>query len=164
MLGTTVTHLVGDIHQPLHAIRLERGGNDYKITAMPLFDPGWRINNLHAFWDNAYRYDNVKGQITVVVPGLDRPRPSSLGYGPMADYAAILVREYLPGERKLAAVSDPAEWAAESARIACTFAFPVDGSHTLSAQYVHHAHDVACRRIVLAGCRLANLLNSIYAK
>ena len=35
---------------------------------------------------------------------------------------------------------------------------------TLKPDYVHKAHDVACERIALAGYRLANLLNELFAK
>ena len=42
-----VVHLVGDVHQPLHAGRADdRGGNDYQIN--------WRGkgSNLHSLWDS----------------------------------------------------------------------------------------------------------------
>jgi nuclease S1 len=41
-----LVHLVGDIHQPLHAgYREDRGGNTYQLQAF------MRGSNLHAFWD-----------------------------------------------------------------------------------------------------------------
>ena len=43
-----VVHLVGDVHQPLHAgFADDRGGNSYQLQA---FGMG---TNLHAVWDNA---------------------------------------------------------------------------------------------------------------
>lgn len=59
-------HLVGDIHQPLHATTRyandfktgDRGGNSFKIT-------GDGVSNLHALWDSAlYLYSNDLSQVS----------------------------------------------------------------------------------------------------
>jgi hypothetical protein len=53
-----VIHLVGDLHQPLHAgERGDRGGNDVKVT----FDG--RHTNLHSVWDSG------------IIASLDQPEP-----------------------------------------------------------------------------------------
>ena len=157
-----LTHLVGDVHQPLHAVGRQRGGNDYKIATLPSFDPTWRISNLHAFWDNAYRYDSVDGKITVVVADLDHPRPTSLVSGSVKRFADSVAQTDLPADTGLLNSTDPAAWAAESERIACTFAFPADDTPALTPTYVHQAHSIARQRLALAGYRLGNLLNAIF--
>ena len=155
-------HLTADLHQPLHAIGRQQGGNQYKIDELPAFDPAstWKINNLHAFWDNAYRYDNAGGIVTVVYDQTDLPRTMSPTVPVLRSYAHTLVALF-PAPLSAAADIDPADWAAESQRIGLTSVFPKDSAATLSADYVHSAHDIACGRLVLAGERLANLLNQL---
>jgi hypothetical protein len=82
-----VVHLVGDIHQPLHAgYRRDAGGNDFQVR--------WRGqgSNLHRVWDSAM---------------LDSTHLST------AQYARKLSAERTP----IAAGGTPAEWAEESCRI-----------------------------------------------
>lgn len=154
-------HLVEDLHQPLHACGLLAGGNQYPIDEMPVFDPTWRITNLHAFWDNAYRYDAVGGTVVLQWPLLDFPRPAP-DVGPSKVYADYLVARYLPENRAMLNDVNPADWAAESNRIASTFVFPKGNIRTLSPEYVHRAHDIACTRLALAGYRLGMLLNQLF--
>lgn len=46
-----LVHLVGDLHQPLHAgYRDDRGGNTYQLQVF------MRGSNLHAFWDSGLIY------------------------------------------------------------------------------------------------------------
>ncbi len=82
-----VVHLVGDVHQPLHAGFLDdRGGNSFQLQA---FDRG---TNLHALWDS--------GLIGAWLGG-----PDALREGVQADKTAVLVA---PG---------PASWAEESCKV-----------------------------------------------
>src|SRR3569833_634619 len=104
-------HLAGDIHQPLHAIGREKGGIEYMIDELPADDPGpdaWHINNLHAFWDNAYRYDGIDGGIKVVCPYLDLPRPALAGAGDIKIVADTLILPYLPTDKAKLDALDPA--------------------------------------------------------
>lgn len=82
-----VVHLVGDVHQPLHAgYRHDAGGNDYQVQ--------WRGNgtNLHRIWDSGM---------------LDTRHRSA------ARYAAYLKHSTAAIDRG----GTPAEWAEESCRI-----------------------------------------------
>lgn len=55
-------HLVGDVHQPLHATSRftqkhgvpegDRGGNLFIIKPFLIFDAASPVNNLHSFWDD----------------------------------------------------------------------------------------------------------------
>jgi hypothetical protein len=154
-------HLAGDIHQPLHAIGRERGGNEYEIDELPSADPSYPIKKLHPFWDNAYRYSGANDTINIVVPASDLPRIAAPGDDPIASFARQIEKGDDATDKALAADLDPADWAVESQHIAVNFAFPADGSHTLTPAYVQHARNIACRRLDLAGLRIAAILNSI---
>jgi hypothetical protein len=155
-----VEHFVGDIHQPLHCIGRQLGGNRYIIDELPGADPDWKITNLHSFWDNAYRYQITDGQITVNSL-LQTPRPTTPDTGEIKSWADTIVKNDLPSDPVVLKQTDPAAWAAESNVLATTFAFPADNTMNLSNDYIQHASDIARERIALAGFRLANLLNSL---
>jgi hypothetical protein len=74
-----------------------------------------------------------------------------------------LLQKYPPQQIKNYADLNVLGWASESYEDACVFAYaPVIASGKtpvfLDADYVHHAHEIAARRIVLAGVRLGKLL------
>lgn len=64
--------------------------------------------------------------------------------------------------------ADPEAWARESHILGCTRAYP-SGPHPgntevikLQPEFVHSAYEIACRRVVIAGHRLAQLLGEIF--
>jgi hypothetical protein len=137
-------HLVGDVHQPLHAVsRFSRdapqgdhGGNSVNLCA----DPG-RCSGLHGFWDGALgRSDD----------------PAS----------AVAEAEALPrAPDVLARVADDRVWLTESATIArnVVYASPIGaglGPYAVTPAYTDAAHQVARGRAALAGRRLAALINA----
>jgi hypothetical protein len=173
-----IAHLVGDIHQPLHCAAYyypgadafgrrhdDRGGNEVSITNSEE-RPG-RLGpeklNLHAFWDSAYRADFQHGQ--VVTPPLlpEGPHAESDEEAYRFDFAA-----YAPGPEISLRADFPA-WALESNRLArddIYDALPFDRAHrqtSLTEADVAKARDLARRRLVLAGERLAQLLNDLLA-
>ncbi len=152
-------HLAGDIHQPLHATGPLKGGNGYAVDPLPSADPHWAVKNLHAFWDNAYRYGNHGGTVTLLLSSNDFPRITAPEQDPIEGVAKMIEAKYLPASLGSVTDLDPADWAVESDKIASTFVYPADGSHTLTAGYVQKAHDIACRRMALAGLREAAVLN-----
>jgi hypothetical protein len=140
-------HLVGDIHQPLHATSRftkdgnktegDVGGNSVKLCTT---ETSCRLA-LHAFWDD------LLGTSSSVA-------------------AAIKVADQLPkADEVLASKSREAEWADESFTAAqkWVYATPIDatrGPFTLTAKYQANAKKEARERVALAGARLARLLNS----
>jgi hypothetical protein len=136
-------HLVGDVHQPLHAATRvssgdpqgDHGGNLVKLCASPC------KNELHAFWDQILGTSSV---------------PT----------AAITVGRALPvAEPTLVAKKDASDWVNESFEAAkqTVYTAPIgsgDGPFTVTAAYRVKAKQVARQRIALAGVRLANLLNT----
>jgi hypothetical protein len=152
-------HLVGDVHQPLHAAERfvngvgDLGGNSVSIG---ISDPNVRMHftgsdptskppaQLHAFWD--------------VLPGEGGPMDTQLA----VDYAATLPA----ADPALAKISDPKVWASESFAMAESDAYsgPIGagmGPFNITQAYLNQAAGDAQKRIALAGARLANLLMSV---
>ena len=154
-------HFAGDIHQPLHATGRGLGGNRYPIQPLPSEDPAYQVANLHEFWDGAYRYSAINGKITLDEPASDLPRVTAPDQGEVAALAKRLEAKYAKAETASAANLDPAQWALESSRIADTFAFTaLNNATVLPDSYVNKAADIADQRLVLAGLRIANVLNA----
>jgi hypothetical protein len=136
-------HLVGDVHQPLHATSRfihsqpqgDAGGNKVAIHC------GCSAQELHAFWDG-------------VLGSSEDPQ------------AAINAARKLPkASVQLASIGDDKAWAAESFKIAkaSVYRSPIgvgDGPFTLSSAYKARALSIAKARVALAGARLARLLNA----
>jgi hypothetical protein len=142
-------HLVGDLHQPLHAITRytmalsnDRGGN--AETVIPA--TGESIA-LHFYWDRMFGgFSSVPGAI------FDVDEKGGLA-------------EVIPNE-KAAKVIDPATWAQESFELAKTYGYadPVGKGQeaaALTRAYETTARTVARSQAALAAARLANLLNVV---
>jgi hypothetical protein len=148
-----VLHLVGDVHQPLHATNLfssrwpqgDRGGNLFFIRATPTSQP----INLHSFWDGLIiGDDDVRATMNRAI-ALRAAHP----VGPLATQVALL---------------SPVGWAQdESLALARRWAY-LDGGFAggtsretaavLPAAYATNAQRVAEERVTLAGYRLGALL------
>ncbi|HTX25193.1 MAG TPA: S1/P1 nuclease [Steroidobacteraceae bacterium] len=145
-----IVHLVGDIHQPLHAAdNDDRGGNDVAVVLAGVRTRGRA--DLHGVWDRELV------QLALGTRGHQRPPP---------DVAA------LAGEaeslRRARGQGTPASWASESNRLArrvayhyVEFACHAVPRHVvvLDAEYQRAAEQVVHDQLLLAGARLAALLN-----
>ncbi|HVF66155.1 MAG TPA: S1/P1 nuclease [Pyrinomonadaceae bacterium] len=151
-------HLVGDIHQPLHATARvtaahpegDAGGNLFKL-AIPQ-EP--RVTNLHTFWDaagGAFTFQSPKRPLDQA--GKDRIR--TLAEAVMKDFPA----NSMPESSKL----DPHDWAAESYALAVSVTYKniTEGSAP-SPSYTEEAQKLSRKRLALAGYRLAGLLNKLF--
>ena len=142
-------HLVGDVHQPLHAVARFRhnntdgdnGGNDVKLNCAAGVFCG---SNLHSEWDgilgNTHNFDVVTSKGTTLDA---RPVP--------------------PG----AAISDPNAWADDSMALARSDVYKdPDGAAlgdpraNIGSAYVDRARSIAETQVILAARRLAALLNA----
>lgn len=135
-----LTHLVGDVHQPLHCLKDHEGGTTLDV----LFD-GERINpfnekpwNLHAVWDAGL---------------IHRAELSEMDYVRMLD--DWLERESLEELQRGTA----REWALESHQAAITTAYDLPADRNLGDPYVRASLPVVSDRLARAGARLAKLLN-----
>jgi hypothetical protein len=156
-------HVVGDIHQPLHAAceistrfpdsSGDRGGNSQAILV------NGRAMNLHAFWDDLLGTDTSYAYLEKAAAEIE------------ADPAAQA--RAMP---QLRTDRTPDAWAKESFALAVKYAYldgnlttenyhyrmPADGLSPLPARYAETAHQLAMRQIALAADRLAELMKELF--
>ena len=136
-------HLVGDLHQPLHASdNHDRGGNCVLVSL-----GGSRAVSLHSYWD------------TVVVEGLDRD-PARL--------AATLRTRIRPAQASAWRQGDAATWAQEAFRLSRVAVYVVGSTPgcrsdaaalPLPPGYEERAAAAAALQLARAGVRLAAVLD-----
>ncbi|HEY1873212.1 MAG TPA: S1/P1 nuclease [Steroidobacteraceae bacterium] len=149
-----VVHLVGDIHQPLHAAdNGDHGGNLVPVALEGVRTRG--RENLHRAWDNDL--------VQLALHAGNRQQPPR-DIDALAGEAANLERQVGQGT--------PDSWARESNNLARNVAYHYPGFAcnsvpagivVLDAAYLDDAGMVVRERLLLAGARLANLLNRTLA-
>lgn len=143
-----VLHLVGDIHQPLHASARvtpehpegDRGGNLFRLQGVS--------RNLHSWWDAAFTREFRWA------PGEDE--------GAFVGRIASTVQRRQPRSRFEARLrpGEFMEWAEESVGVARRVAYTgVRPGQRPTAAYARRTYREAERRAALAGYRLAEMLN-----
>jgi hypothetical protein len=169
-----IIHFVGDIHQPLHTTarynpnpkpndkyKHDAGGNG--VTLVNIGDTQWG-KNLHTFWDEAYRRYYEAGKVKAT-PAL--PETSTPGSPDMKEW---MKRLPLDVPEKFDTSYDVKKWVMESHEIACTQVYCTLGipygirNGELREDYVKQATNTARHQLVVAGYRLAALLNDLYGK
>lgn len=162
-----VLHLVGDIHQPLHATSLfnanyptgDKGGNSFWVKG-PFGNTG-----LHSLWDNMLGISRKPDVIEKQVGTLEKDPKFS--------------REAMKDQ---VAVTDPKAWAKESYDLAVAIVYenahlqgaskellhedPKTSSNVppLPVGYMDKAVEIADQRVMLAGHRLADVVQEDVAK
>lgn len=127
-----MVHLIGDIHQPLHAgYGDDRGGNTYQLQAF------MRGSNLHALWD------------TGMLKALNQDNESIV--------RGLLIHPLPPSAWK---PFNPATTAEESCKIVEKSDFYPD--RTVTPAYFESYTPVMLYQLALAGARLAQALNRIF--
>ena len=150
-----IVHLVGDIHQPLHAAdNRDEGGNAVAVVLVGVRTRG--RSNLHGVWDDEL--------VRLALRTRSARRPP-------ADLAALTIRaEALRHSR---GQGNPRSWARESNQLARRIAYHYAaftcgavprGIVVLDASYQRAAEQVVRDQLLLAGARLAALLNAILAR
>jgi hypothetical protein len=145
-----VVHLVGDLHQPLHAGKCcDKGGNDVKVT--------WfgKPTNLHAVWDSQL-VDDEQLSFTELAAKLERHISND-----------DVIRWW---------DVNPRDWISESAEIRDKL-YPKPGTPPmkgakgrakrvpeLSYSYVYKFHPVMENRLSQGGIRLAAYLDFVFAQ
>jgi hypothetical protein len=145
-----LVHLVGDLHQPLHAAdNHDRGGSAVAVALQGVHTRGRA--NLHRAWDTEL--------VRLVLDGKSRQAP------PRNVPALALEARQLLG---LAGEGTPDSWATESNNLARNVAYRYPGFAcgrtpaaivVLDRTYQEQAEGVVRERLLLAGARLASLLN-----
>ena len=133
-------HLVGDVHQPLHAIDdADEGGNLKRVSAR-----GLRPGSLHHFWDTEF--------------------VRRLGADPQAVSQRLLAR-IRSSDLRAWRRGGAADWARESFSLAKAVGYDAlprpagRGRYRLSQNYVDASLSVVQLQLSRAGVRLAALLN-----
>ncbi|HSU16852.1 S1/P1 nuclease [Longimicrobium sp.] len=148
-------HLVGDIHQPLHASgRItpsepdgDQGGNLYKLEHITAD----RQRTLHSVWDNIITSNARR------LPGeaddafMTRIATETMHRHPRSEFAAEMGQ------------TDVSQWARASVHLAQrrVYRAPLHRNQAASTTYRNAAFHAADPRIALAGYRLADLLNQV---
>jgi hypothetical protein len=136
-----IIHIVGDLHQPLHAGNgTDKGGNDVKVTF--LREP----TNLHAVWDSGL---------------IDQEQ---LSYSEMA---AWLLPRITPAERRDWRVTDPRVWIGESVALRDRIYPPQPATPgepvKLGFDYIYAWTPARDLRLEQGGVRLAAYLDALFA-
>jgi hypothetical protein len=167
-------HFVGDIHQPLHTTarynpdpkpddkyKDDAGGNG--VSLANLVDTPWG-KNLHTFWDESYRRYYENGEVHA--------------HPELHEFTAFGSPEMQEWDKKLAGYApknpdlqfDAKKWVLETHAIACAEVYgklnePYGAKNIkLSEEFVTNSTELARHQIVLAGYRLAALLNELYGQ
>ncbi|HUO11047.1 MAG TPA: S1/P1 nuclease [Phycisphaerae bacterium] len=160
-----IEHLIGDIHQPLHAVSLyssqfpdgDRGGNSLIVRTD---GPDGRTQNLHSLWDGMLGGFLEIDAVEKIADKLEKEHPR---------------KEF---EKELA-VTDIDHWVYASQDEAKHVVYMEgkvpgvprsDGDRNgtqpavppLPQEYMDRAHALADRKVTLAGYRLADALNNIF--
>ena len=162
-----ISHLTGDIHQPLHASdHDDRGGNGVKLTPASRWLDGEKAN-LHSAWDKDF-----------VIAAFSKG-----DYANKAEAAVVkqLVAEITDEQKKQWAKGRVTSWLAESYSIASSFTYkdlptglscpvegqtaddPVGGKITLLEEYISKAEGMVPEQIKKGAVRLAAILNRALA-
>ena len=139
-------HLVGDVHQPLHATARvsqahpngDAGGNDVGFCSATA--PKC-TGELHAYWDDILGTSNDPAAVKTFAAALKIPSVTKTSVG------------------------SGSKWIGESFKLAKAdvYAAPVgagDGPYHANQKYADRAHRVAAQRVALAGARLAAILKA----
>jgi hypothetical protein len=130
-----VVHLVGDLHQPLHAgYGHDRGGNNYQLQF------NGRGTNLHSVWDSGMFYPLQLNDDQFLQRLQALPTPAGV---------------HVPDLQR-----DPAVWAEQTCLIATRKGLYPDG-HRIDERYSAVWEPVAEAQLRLGGEQLAALLNKL---
>jgi hypothetical protein len=145
-------HFIGDIHQPLHCTTLystqfpqgDRGGNLYLIHS-PI------AKNLHQLWDEGlglfysppHLYAFKYNQVEAIAKHWMAKYPRSFFTKQLSDHS-------------------PSQWAIDSHQYAVNFAYTLPVNTAPSATYIQQGQIIVQEQSVLAGDRIADVLNKIF--
>lgn len=146
-----IGHVVGDVHQPLHATTRcspphpngDRGGNDFRLNLSK-----WSITpgNLHKFWDSvglALHPDPPMSKVEAFAQAVETEFPAA-SFGADVEQANIEV------------------WLEESYQLALSDSYlGVQEQQEPSQQYIDKTQAICRKRIALAGYRLGKALKAI---
>lgn len=130
-----IVHIIGDLHQPLHAGNgTDKGGNDVKVSFF------WEDSNLHRVWDSGM---------------IDRQQ---LSY---TEWSKWLGQKITPEMAASWRTADPKVWIKESVLLRDTVYPPIDNLKLSWSYQYEHLPEVK-NRLQMAGVRVAAYLNEVF--
>lgn len=133
-----LVHLIGDIHQPFHALADARGGNDIRVTFLGSQQCGTSRCNLHEVWDSELIEHRGLAQ---------------------SAYTVRLLDEIKQHQWERFSGGEPTSWANSSHHYAVLARAPMGAM--LMSDYVKEETDIVDAQLALGGLRLAHVLNRI---
>ena len=133
-----LVHLIGDVHQPFHAMGDDRGGNGIAVSFLGSSTCGTYKCNLHGVWDSSI----------IEEQGLSEEK-----------YTQKLLQEIKDNNWERLAGGEPTTWANISHHYAVEAESP--NGALLSREYVSEEAKVVDAQLALGGLRLARVLNRI---
>lgn len=128
-----IVHIIGDLHQPLHAgDGTDKGGNDVKVNFF------WQDSNLHRVWDSGL---------------IDKQQ---LSY---TEWTTWLSEKITPEQQKAWNTTDPLVYIAESTAIRDVIYPDTD---RISWDYSYQNMPIVKERLQEAGVRIAAYLNDLF--
>ncbi len=130
-------HLIGDLHQPLHCgYKDDKGGNSVDVEF------NFQSTNLHSTWDTRIiEYKLTQVQKDVVE----------------------MCKKLTPAEKKKYQQIDVIEWFKES-RAYLPEAYNMEKGGVIQEEYMKKALPIIEKQLVIAGLRLASVLNETFKK
>jgi len=133
-----LVHLIGDIHQPFHALGDYRGGNDITVHFLGSSVCGAYNCNLHGVWDDTI----------IEEQGLNEKK-----------YTERLLQEIKDNQWERLAGGEPTTWANISHHYALDALVP--NGALITHEYVAEESKIVDAQLALGGLRLARALNRI---
>jgi hypothetical protein len=133
-----VVHLIGDIHQPFHALGDDRGGNNIQVTFLGSGRCGAYQCNLHGVWDDSI----------IEEQGLSEKK-----------YTDRLLQEIKDNHWERLDGGEPTTWANISHHYALEALAP--NGAIITHEYVAEESKVVDAQLATGGLRLARVLNRI---
>jgi len=133
-----LVHLIGDVHQPFHAMGDDRGGNNIRVSFLGSAQCDASTCNLHGVWDSEM----------IAERGLSEPK-----------YTALLLQEIKDNNWERLDGGEPTTWANISHHYAVEAVAP--NGALLTHDYYNTEIKVVDAELALGGLRLARVLNRL---
>jgi hypothetical protein len=133
-----LVHLMGDIHQPMHALGDARGGNDIPVNFLGSSQCDSNKCNLHGVWDDTMIQEHNLSE---------------------SKYTAMLLSEIKENNWERLSGGEPTSWANISHKYAVDALVP--NSSVISRNYYEEEVKIVDAQLALGGLRLARVLNRI---
>jgi hypothetical protein len=150
-----VIHLIEDAHQPLHCISRfstllpqgDKGGNLFPIRTA-------HAKNLHAYWDQSARH---------MLPHAKKYPLNNKQIVKLASRIQAAHPENMPEIIKRRGIKEGENWAAESYTLAHEKVYSITMYTAPSPAYKVMQQEIASMQMAIAGYRLADVLNRLFA-